>query len=82
MLRRSTQLLLSSEIQWFEGLARSDLGFPLCSLLNPYLGLTTAGPGKDLARNIKGNPKSDLARPSNHRISELKRSWADLRSIG
>ena len=29
-----------------------------------------------------GDRKSDLAIPTNHRISELKRSWADLRSIG
>ena len=30
---------------------------------------------------MKENPKSDLVIPTNHRISELKRSWADLRSI-
>ena len=72
MLRRSAQLLLSSEIRWFEGIARSDFGFS-------FMFLTKSLVRQDLVRNIKENPKSD---PSNHRISKLKRSWADLRRIG
>ena len=77
MLRKFAQLLLSSEIRYFEGVTSSDLRFPVYSLLNPYL-----GPSKDLVRNIQENQKSDLATPSKYRISELKRSWANFRSIG
>ena len=84
MLRKSAQLLLSSEIRYFEGVARSDFGLPCIFLTKSLLSLVYRYTrlSKDLVRNIQGNPKSDLATPSKYRISELKRSWADFRSIG
>ena len=84
MLRKFAQLLLSSEIRHFEGVAWSDFGFSYIFLTNSLLILTWVQVriSKDLVRNIQENPKSDLATPSKYRISELKRSWANFRSIG
>ena len=57
------------------------VGHSFINLL-PALDWTQVRISKDLVRNIQENPKSDLATPSKYRISELKRSWANFRSIG